>query len=839
MAYPVLANTYTWYSQGGTTISRDTFTEINIVDSYVPTGEETISWDASTTLDGSIMVYVNGDVLTIAGNGSGKIGLNSNSSYLFSTPIGKRFTNVTNINGLDLLDSSNVTNFEYAFWSCSSLVNINLNSWDVSKVYNAGHMFCGCDVFTTLDIGMWNTETLSNADYMFYSCDSLRNLDVKNWDTSRIKNMEYMFGNCKALTTIDVSKWNTSSVTDMSNMFDFCEALTTLDVSKWNTSSVTTMHEMFSSCKALTTLDVSKWNVSKVWNMYGLFYNCKALTTLDVSNWNVSSATRMSFMFAGCTSLTTLDVSNWNVEKVTEFQHMFTSNIDYSNSMKIKLDVSKWNTSSATNMSFMFYGCGSAQPDVSNWDVSKVKNFDHMFAHSAMKTPIDVSRWNTSSATNMGGMFHTVQAEVIDVSSFDTSNVINFGQMFEYCSKLTKIIGLENFDTSKGVDFQEMFNGCSKLKELDLSSFDTRNAKDGVSISTNGGKSGTLQNMFADTVRLEKIVLGENFSFNGDGTTTSKKGVFPTPNSDYIKNADGNWYNEEGQVFVATDIPSLVADIYYAVPRRYRYSDGMLIQYASLEAIANAIREKTGDTNLFFINDIIEIVPRLYDVGAQTQQYEFMAEYQRYKEYIYKYGTSGWNDTTFFPVQDDIVTGSAQGMFRDSNISNIKKAYEDKGLKLDFSGATGMQLCFCSAGTTELGIIDMSNNTANYGASECFAYNGALVRIEKLIANPKIYWSSSFAGCTKLEEIIFAGEIGSERLNLKDCKKLNVASIESLFGNENVTGALSDTTTGLTITLPTTAKETYYNTYSTEYTDVDEAWNTLIAKKSNWTVALA
>ena len=238
------------------------------------------------------------------------------------------------------------------------------------------------------------------------------------------------------------------------------------------------------------------------------------------------------------------------------------------------------------------------------------------------------------------------------------------------------------------------------------------------------------------------------------------------------------------------------------------------------------------------ITKIAQDIARVYWAGKIAQRTEFMTEYQRYNEYLYKYATSGWNDKTFFPVQDDIVIGDAGGMFRADNISNIKKAYEDRGLRLDFSACTNMQLCFCSAGTTELGVIDMSKNTATYGASECFAYNNALVKIEKIIANPKIYWGSAFSGCTGLEEVIFEGEIGSSRLNFKDCKKINVATIESLFGGTNTTGALSDTTTGLTVTLPITAKETYYNAYLTEYADVDEAWNALIAKKLNWTVVL-
>ena len=252
-----------------------------------------------------------------------------------------------------------------------------------------------------------------------------------------------------------------------------------------------------------------------------------------------------------------------------------------------------------------------------------------------------------------------------------------------------------------------------------------------------------------------------------------------------------------------------------------------------MTAIADAIRDKTGGTEPLTLDDMAADIPKVYDAGKLAERTEFMTEYQRWNEYKGKYATSGWNDTTFFPVQDDIVKGSAYFMFGNDNITNIKKAYEDRGLTLDFSDCTDMQMCFVSCATTELGVIDMSKNTTSYGASECFAYNQQLRKIEKIISNPKIYWGSAFAGCTNLEEVIFEGEIGSARLNLSACTKLNASSILSVIL------CLSDTATGLTVTLPVSAKQTYYDAYGQNYTNADEAWAALITEKPNWTIALA
>ncbi len=241
-----------------------------------------------------------------------------------------------------------------------------------------------------------------------------------------------------------------------------------------------------------------------------------------------------------------------------------------------------------------------------------------------------------------------------------------------------------------------------------------------------------------------------------------------------------------------------------------------------MTAIADTIRNKTGGTDALTLDDMATDIPKVYDAGKLAQRTEFMAEYQRWNEYNGKYCTSGWNDTTFFPVQDDIVKGSAYRMFGSCDITNIKKAYEDRGLVLDFSAATDMQMCFVSCATTELGVIDMSKNTATYGASECFAYNNSLVKIEKIIANPQIYWGSAFSGCTALEEVIFEGEIGSNRLNLSACTKLTHASLMSII-NCLVDYSASGTTYTVTLGATNLAK----------LTDSEKA----IATQKGWTLA--
>ena len=54
-----------WYDRSGNIVPRQDITDVEIVASYNPTGNEVASWDASAALDGSVMAYIAGTKLTL------------------------------------------------------------------------------------------------------------------------------------------------------------------------------------------------------------------------------------------------------------------------------------------------------------------------------------------------------------------------------------------------------------------------------------------------------------------------------------------------------------------------------------------------------------------------------------------------------------------------------------------------------------------------------------------------------------------------------------------------------------------------------------------------------
>ena len=192
----------------------------------------------------------------------------------------------------------------YRFQALTQITGIeHLNTEEVTDM---GYMFFGCFSLTQLDVSEFNTQNVTNMCSMFYDCYALTQLNVSKFDTKNVTDMSYMFEGCEALTRLDVSNFDTKNVTNMYCMFDGCEALTQLDVSKFDTKNVTDMGRMFYYCKALTQIDVSKFNTQNVTRMYCMFCDCAALNQLDVSNFNTQNGTYMRSMFKGCAALTTI-----------------------------------------------------------------------------------------------------------------------------------------------------------------------------------------------------------------------------------------------------------------------------------------------------------------------------------------------------------------------------------------------------------------------------------------------------------------------------------------------------------------------------------------------------
>ena len=211
----------------------------------------------------------------------------------------------------------------YGGWGTPDWVWKNPNVANVTKVVfdpafanarptNCNEWFQNYVNLTSIEgIEYLNTSQVTDMHNMFYNCYHLQTTDFSGFDTRKVKDMSYMFYNCDSLKSLDISNFNTSEVTDMRGMFDSCIGLTSLDLSHLNTSKVSIMISMFQLCSNLLSVNLSGWDTRNVGSMDHMFEGCKSLKTLDLSGFDTREKTcAMDDMFNTCNELTTIFVSD-------------------------------------------------------------------------------------------------------------------------------------------------------------------------------------------------------------------------------------------------------------------------------------------------------------------------------------------------------------------------------------------------------------------------------------------------------------------------------------------------------------------------------------------------
>lgn len=415
---------------------------------------------------------------------SEKIYLNRDSDSIFSE------FNVQNGFDLNYFDTSMVENMGSMFYETTrSMESIDLSNFDTRNVVDMSNMFSydtlhndnpgKAPKFKNLDLSMFNTEKLENASYMFYGLSNLEHLKFSNSNTPNLKNMDYMFCDLISLKELDISNLKTSNVKSMKRTFAYAAGLNSVDFSKMDTSKV----EIFEKTFFASTINnsISTLNTSSAKVMDQMFHATSSLEDIDLSGFDVSKVKSLDDMFSQ-SKFKSLNISNWNAVSALSMNDMFKE-------AKIPNGInfgSYFNTSNVTSAKDMFNEATIDELNLSPMDVGKVENFHSAFYKSRIKR-LDLSGWNTSSATDMAFMFSNMDelTELKLGSGFNTSNVTDMSCMFERIGKKLEELDLSlaNFDTRKVKNINYIFTyysfDTSKLRKIyvkqdfDLSSVTT------------------------------------------------------------------------------------------------------------------------------------------------------------------------------------------------------------------------------------------------------------------------------------------------------------------------------------------------------------------------------
>jgi len=119
--------------------------------------------------------------------------------------------------------------------------------------------FWYCTNLATIEgIENLNTENVTNMGVMFCRCQNLSSLDLTNFNTGNVTNMFGMFSNCQNLSSLDLTSFNTANVTNMAYMFDGCSTLTTIYASEKFVTDQVNGGDMFNECRSLKDYSFSK-----------------------------------------------------------------------------------------------------------------------------------------------------------------------------------------------------------------------------------------------------------------------------------------------------------------------------------------------------------------------------------------------------------------------------------------------------------------------------------------------------------------------------------------------------------------------------------------------------
>ena len=472
------------------------------------------------------------------------------------------------------------------------------NSFKDARPTTCYGWFDGCTSLTTINgIENLNTEDVTDMDYMFRNCSSLSTLDLSGFNTAKVEYMEMMFCNCSKLTTIYASSnFTTSAVTSSSDMFTGCTSLaggiiyessktdanyanttngyfsikgsetkpkgpyvvytdddkiltfkygekptgggdiTVYDIPDdtsdpgWNSqaSSITTVvfdesfkdarpttcYRWFYGCTTLTTINgIENLNTEDVEDMRYMFYNCSLLSTLDLSGFNTAKVESMSFMFQDCSQLTTIYASsNFITSAVTSSSDMFTGCTSLAGALKYDSSKTDANYANTTDGYFSIKGSETNPKGayVVYTDADNTLTFKYGEKPTGGEgiTVYDIP--DSSRSPEWNSQASSITTVVFDGSFKDARPTTCFRWFYD-CTSLTTINGIENLNTEDVTDMQYMFRNCSSLTTLDLSGFNTEKVKN-------------MDMMFYGCSNLTTIYASSNFTTSA--VTSLSDGMF-------------------------------------------------------------------------------------------------------------------------------------------------------------------------------------------------------------------------------------------------------------------------------------------------------------------------
>ena len=364
-----------------------------------------------------------------------------------------------------------------------------------------------------------NTSEVTDMRGVFYCCRKLKSIDLSHFDTSSATNMFVLFAYCESLTSIDVSHFDTSNVKCLAQMFLQCTKLTWIDINNFDISNVREMDEMFKDCNNLTTIycenDWSEkvgWITAEGWIVQSsgnMFLGCTSLCgdsgfSYDekcVNAYYAKCSPQGYFSKFPAYAVYSDDDATLTFYRGTECEQMEEAQrfIPYSSSHRWQNNENRARVRRVV-----------IDPSFAKYTLSSMSGL--FFNFVLLEEIVGMENLNTSELTETTDMFNLCRSlREIDLTHFDISACTNISYMFDGCEDLTTIYCNNDWNDISRLTYYYYSNGifrnCKKLKGGKGTPFD-ENFIDIAYARPDGGPD-------APGYFTKKAVPGD---VNGDGT---------------------------------------------------------------------------------------------------------------------------------------------------------------------------------------------------------------------------------------------------------------------------------------------------------------------------------
>ena len=350
------------------------------------------------------------------------------------------FSFVTEFEGMDKIDTSNVIEMTGMFAGTRFLTSIDLTSWDVALVQNVSSLFYRSGI-VSLDLSSWSPNNLQLTYQMFDAMPNLEYLDISSLSFSQnvsiLNNLTQLrtlvLGSNTLLYYVPTPQGATwvgkNTGHSFSEQYDGGHPDTyhlnyELVTGTWGTVDWRIDDDilyLFSGEGENTTSGIPwadhAWRIEKVVlegnvvapeNPAGLFANLRRVTEyVGLELLDISQTEILTSMFAGNLALKTLRIGSWDVSHIK-------------------------------NMPAMFEGCTSLnQIDIENWNVENVESMSALFLNTGFES-LDLSKWHFSGSY-IGTAFQNMpNLKTLDISNFDLTGAYT-GSMLRHTPKLIEL----------------------------------------------------------------------------------------------------------------------------------------------------------------------------------------------------------------------------------------------------------------------------------------------------------------------------------------------------------------------------------------------------------------